>query len=135
MGDFWGGVAKTAGPAYERASARRIRAEERAEDRKNADDIRDKQREQQLEDRMKLWRREDAQLRIQREQALQDRADALAAGNAAKAQEAEAIIQSLDREIREKVQPQAPPLLGGPLPIKNGRSKTVTHIHLRVAQR
>lgn len=120
MGDFWGGVAKTAGPAYERASARRIRAEERAEDRKYADDIRDKQREQQLEDRMKLWRREDAQLRIQREQALQDRADALAAGNAAKAQEAEAIIQSLDREIREKVQPQPPPLLGGPAMGKPG---------------
>jgi len=120
MADFFGGVVKGFGPAYDTASARRIRAEERAEDRKYADDIRDKQWKRQVEERMKLWRREDAQLRIQREQALQDRADALAAGNAAKAQEAEAIIQSLDREIREKVQPQPPPLLGGPAMGKPG---------------
>ena len=114
MADFWGGVAKGFGPSYDTASARRIRAEERAEDRKYADDIRDKQWKRQVEERMKLWDREDAQLRIKMAHELQKLEDAERRGDVKKVEAAKVIIQSLDREIREKVQPKAPPLLGGP---------------------
>jgi hypothetical protein len=114
MADFWGGFAQGFAPSYESATARRIRAEERAEDRKYADDIRDKQRKQNIEDRILRNEREDAQLRIKMAHELQKLEDAERRGDAKQVEAAKVIIQSLDEEIRKKVQPQAPPLLGGP---------------------
>ena len=49
MADFWGGVAKGFAPAYESARARRIRAEEREEDKAERDRLRAEIQKRELE--------------------------------------------------------------------------------------
>ena len=135
MADFWGGFAKGFAPAYESASARRIRAEEWEEAKKAREDaaalaaakVKENLRRWEVEQKAKKdaldlaalqrqenFNREDAQLRIKRAQAVQDREDAERRGDIKEAEKADAAIQSFDEEIRKKVQPKAPPLLGGP---------------------